>query len=138
MQLNDIGFEWRTPKDNSWQKRFCLLCEFQHEHGHCRVPEYYAVNSVELGRWVMNQRRSYQNFQAGKKRNPGFRQEQIAQVNDLGFEWTAETEKNSWQQFFDLLCKFQGQHGHCHFPWNYVVDSVALGQWVINQRRDSN
>ena len=99
-QLNSIGFVWgaKDPMtdDEKWQFKFDLLCGFQRENGHCRVPERFHVDSVKLGIWVKNQRKAYRGN--GKQGVACISGERIAQLNSIGFEWrvndtTADNKK---------------------------------------------
>jgi Helicase associated domain len=125
----------RTGIDN-----FQLLCAFQREHGHCRVPRSLEIDSVELGRWVNSQRYYYKNCLEGKIGHvESITEERIAQLDGVEFEWsiykaTVLNEK-VWQRKFQLLCAFEREHGHCRFPKSCVSDSVKLGHWVNTQRK---
>ena len=53
-------FEWNvTEVAEGWQRKFQLLCAFQRDKGHCRVPKNLVVDSVKLGQWVSSQRQYY-------------------------------------------------------------------------------
>ena len=144
-QLNGIGFEWticeRTGlNEKGWQHKFQLLCAFQREHGHCRVPQKLAVCSVNLGTWVNTQRQFYKNRTVGKTdKGARITDERIAQLNEIGFEWTISdgpcVYDEVWQRNFQLLCEFQLEHGHCRVPQSFAICSVKLGQWVTRQRQ---
>ena len=60
-------FEWNvTEVAEGWQRKFQLLCAFQRDKGHCRVPKNLVVDSVKLGQWVSSQRRYYRNRIGGR------------------------------------------------------------------------
>ena len=84
-QLNAIGFEWTINplaiRTGTWHVKFERLCDYQREYGHCRVPQGFVVESVQLGSWVSNQRQRYKNFRNGNS------DERIAELNAIGFEW---------------------------------------------------
>ena len=91
-QLNAIGFDWSlsdlNPNCRPWEDKYQLLCAFQRENGHCRVPSQYAIDSVNLGQWVCTQRKFYKNLMNGKTEAcRTITDERIAQLNSIGFEW---------------------------------------------------
>ena len=134
--LNSIGFEWRRA--DTWQRKFERLCVFQRENGHCRVPQSYIVDSVKLGQWVQYQRKYYKNREIGKEGDTSISSERIAQLNSIGFDWRVDetTKSDTWPREFELLCAFQRENGHCRVPKSYIADSVKLGIWVKNQKRN--
>ena len=144
-QLNMIGFDWTVYKGSGlhhkgWQHKFQMLCVFRREHGHCRVPQSFEIDSVKLGQWVNDQRNFRKNHMAGKTgAGASITAERIVQLNGIGFEWTIREEtgldEKGWQRKFQLLCAFQLEHGHCRVPHSLVIDSVKLGQWVRDQRK---
>jgi hypothetical protein len=141
-QLNAIGFEWSIYEGTGlkgWHDKFQLLCAFQHEHGHCRVPHSFLVDSDNLGHWVNHQKEYYRNHLAGKiGKHASITEERIALLNGIGFEWSIREgtglDEKGWQRKFQLLCAFQREHGHCRVPKEFVIDSEQLGHWVHNQR----
>jgi hypothetical protein len=138
-RLNSIGFVWSMKasmlESDTWQAKFKLLCAFQRENGHCRVPRSFIVHSLRLGAWVNGQRNRYQNFKKGKV--APVTEERIAQLHSIGFEWSMKnlmSDNVTWQHKFELLCGFQRENGHCRVPTSYIVDSVRLSIWVNLQR----
>ena len=143
-QLNAIGFEWKeivetAVDEDKWQHSYQLLCAFQQENGHCRVPQNHVVGTEKLGLWVRSQRCMYKNSMERKEdETPSITitEAQITKLNAIGFEWVLKksTQGDAWQRKFQLLCAFRQEHGHSRVPQNYVVDSVKLGTWVSSQR----
>jgi len=140
-QLNSIGFDWKLDRKrggaDGWNEKFELLCTFWHEKGHCRVPKNFEVESVRLGVWVSHQRQFYKNFMAGQnEKGAWITQERIDQLNSIGFDWKmGRGDGLGWNEKFELLCTFWHENGHCCVPQNFEVESVKLGQWVMNQRQ---
>ena len=48
---------------------------------------------------------------------------------------TTYNEDPRWEHRLQLLREYREEHGHCKVPYNYLVDGVALGLWVANQRK---
>lgn len=144
-QLNSIGFEWSLKKggrpleEASWNHKFELLRAFADQHGHCRVPQDFEVESVKLGLWAGRQRFYHSNFKKGEGK-ACITQERINLLNSIGFEWSLDAPRgitwldSEWNHRFQLLLKFWYMNGHCRVPQHFKDDSVKLGQWVPLQR----
>ena len=114
------------------ERKFDRLCDFQRQHGHCRVPKRFMVELVRLGMWVSKQIQLYKDFRNGKT-SRSISDERIAELNAIGFEWTINPlviRTGIWQDKFERLCDFQREYGHCRVPFGFVVDSVNIGMWV--------
>ena len=143
-QLNGIGFEWKLrdqgPDSKLWNSNYQLLCAFQREHGHCRVPQRSSSTGLplKLGKWVKDQRHLYKNHRLGKTgHRAAITPERMERLNAIGFEWKLRDygpECRKWQNNYELLCEFQREHGHCRVPQRLTYKSVTLGRWVKDQR----
>jgi len=67
-----------------WQTRLKELQGFHQIHGDCRVPGKYPQNP-QLGNWVENLRREFTQGENGN--HSSLTAEQIAALNNLGFDW---------------------------------------------------
>ena len=91
-KLNAIGFEWVSKKaaadSCAWRHKFELLCAFQRENGHCRVPKTLIVDSVKLGQWVSSQRQFWNKYREGKcgATSAAIAEQRIAQLNSIDFQ----------------------------------------------------
>ena len=128
--LTKVGFHWGKSQVG-WEANFEKLVQFKESHGHCQVPSNYSVDGVKLGTWVHRQRQRYRNNLTG--RNSPMSQEQIDQLNSVGFNWSIAGIR--WEGHFEKLVQFKELHGHCQVPSNYSADDVNLGTWVHNQRQ---
>jgi hypothetical protein len=61
--LEDLGFKVDTSRraEALWHQRYKELAEFKKKHGHCNVPQNYALNK-SLGKWVHRQRHEAKKF----------------------------------------------------------------------------
>jgi len=55
--LNDLGFEWRLSRADSWMEMFKRLVAYKNEHGTTSIQHSHKGNS-QLARWVYHQRQS--------------------------------------------------------------------------------
>jgi hypothetical protein len=82
--LDEIGFEWTTRSETTWDRRVGELREFRRSHGHVMVPRTYAPNP-QLSSWVATQRKNYNRRRAGKP-SP-LTAERMRELDELGFVW---------------------------------------------------
>jgi hypothetical protein len=80
-RLNDIGFEW-DPLAAVWEKSFQLLQQYKEREGNCLVPKNHKEGDVNLGSWVLTQRKA---ASAGTLSD-----ERRQRLNDIGFEWVVK------------------------------------------------
>jgi hypothetical protein len=104
----------------AWDEKLQELKRFREIHGHLNVPRYSA-DWKSLCHWTRYQR---ERKQSGK-----LTQNQIEALEELGFQWM--TQKDSWEENYDKLKKFQEIHNTCCVP--YKVDK-HLNIWVHTQR----
>ena len=127
-----VSSKGKDPRGAQWKSNFQKLVQYKELNGHCRVPQRYTIDDVNLGTWVSTQRQNYGKFLAGKY-SP-MTQERIDRLNSIGFDWG--TAQIGWEKSFKKLVQFKGLHGHCQVPSNYSVDEVNLGDWVASQRQE--
>ena len=60
--------------------------------------------------------------------------DRIEKLKAIGFDW--DPLETHWNSQFQLLCRFQQQHGHCLVPERYVVNGNRLGRWITLQRNE--
>jgi hypothetical protein len=109
-----------------WEERFELIKAYKEEHGHCVVPCRAEYRGFKLGRWVTEQR------QRGKSGQ--LRKDRVAELNGIGFAWMAGESPRPWDETFELLKAYKGEHGHCRVPTSTEYRGVKLGSWVATQR----
>jgi hypothetical protein len=78
MRLDAVGFSW-DPRSQNWEMRFKLLEQFQKREGHCRVPQHFKIDRVNLGFWVNHLRMA--------KKNGQLTPERIKRLDGLSFTW---------------------------------------------------
>ncbi len=105
-----------------WDEWYGLLQRFHKREGHCRVPQGYEMDGLNLGFWVSNQRRRK------KELSP----DQLTRLKCLDFSWDPLADK--WEQGFALLQMYHQREGHCHVPRWHEEDGFNFGAWVNTQR----
>jgi superfamily II DNA or RNA helicase len=120
-RLEALNFVWE-PLKKIWDTRYNTLLQFHAREGHCLVPQAHIEDGFALGSWVATQR----------VRKASMLSEQIDQLNQIGFAWSA-FEAN-WDEGFGKLLQFHAREGHCLVPRAHIEDGFALGKWVGTKR----
>jgi len=128
--LNDLSFAW-SALDEIWENNLRELAEYKLMKGHTLVHREYAVNGLNLGVWVSNQRTQYTLNEKGEPSQ--MTAERVRLLNDLGFVWKARDE--IWDNNLRELAEYKIDHnGNVCVPIAYVVNGLNLGIWVSTQR----
>ncbi len=80
-RMVELGVVWYMP-DVQWSQKFAELESFKRIYGHCNVPSGWKQNS-ELSGWVYRLRH----------RKSRMSEDQINQLDNLGFEWSFRKRK---------------------------------------------
>jgi hypothetical protein len=120
-RLNSLQFSWDTLTDK-WEIAFSALQKFHQREGHCRVPYDHIVEGVKLGNWVINQRQNVKTISLDR----------VNRLNSLGFTWNSRDDL--WERAYATLQEFYKREGHCRVPYDYVLNDIKLGAWVVSQR----
>jgi hypothetical protein len=107
----------------TWDFRYGELIKYKELFGHCNVPHICAENK-KLGIWVNVQRNKYKDKKISHDR--------IKRLEDIGFAWNQRDSQ--WEEAFNALQEYKGNHGHCNVPFRYAVNNIKLGIWVNVQR----
>lgn len=130
--LSTLPMEQVGGRKNSWYALYEDLKEYKREYKTLNgLPESYTGKSgFRLLNWVCTQRRKY--------RNGELSEEQIRLLNDIQFEWEAES-KSYWDKGYRYAKAFYEANGHLEMEQRYKTeDGYALGLWVNNYRKAYN
>jgi superfamily II DNA or RNA helicase len=120
-RLDSLGFSW-DPLTDQWEEAFKALKKFHSQEGHCRVSRSYAVGTIQLGNWVMTQRKKRSQLSA----------DQIKRLESIDFNWDPRDEQ--WEYAFCVLQRYHKRTGHTRVEADFKVDGFKLGNWVVTQR----
>lgn len=121
------GWEWDVH-EAAWNQRFRALMDFAEAHGHPNPANAYRTPAGDaLGIWVQNQRSAYKSG-----RMPARRVELFESVPN--WTWDPRTDVQ-WEANFTALAQYAAEHGHAGPPAAYRVGDLAIGNWVVMQRR---
>ena len=111
---------------DTWSEHFEELKAYKEAHGDCRVPRAYEENK-KLSRWVDQQRYQYNNRQKGRPTK--MTDDKLKKLEEIGFDFSAQTPPDQWTVYFNKLVKYREAEGHCRVPYTYPEDP-GLGAWV--------
>jgi hypothetical protein len=117
--LDSIGFDWAPPRTKirwsandgreeniAFEDRLAALSKFKEEHGHVLVTR---KEDRSLAAWCHHARNDRAN------ENSTFTEDQIKALDDIGFRWNVEDQKDQWITFeerIQQLKEFKERHGH--------------------------
>lgn len=128
-KLEDAGFSW-FPNNEKWERKFLQLKEYKERFKRTTVttkdiknfPEYY-----ELHHWLRLQKRN------GQK--PSYIAERRKRLEEIGFDFSIEDVKNSWQNSYKQLQEYKNKWKNCNVP-QISKEYKQLGRWLNDQRND--
>lgn len=81
--LVSFSFIW-DRQGKLWMDNYEKLKSFKQKNGHCKVPQSAKGGDRPFGLWVAKQRRRYNNFKAGTKKD-ALSERQAILLDELGF-----------------------------------------------------
>lgn len=118
------GWQW-FPLSYRWENFYKLLLRYVAREGHANVPDDYIVGKNLLGKWVSNQRRS---FQYGTM---SLEHRELLECLP-GWSWAVHDE--TWNKNFKILAQYAHREGKTSMPRGYTEKGVALQKWAARQR----
>ena len=127
--LNNIGMDWDSGSDRSFEKGYATLKRYYEAHGSSDVAAGYVTeDGYSLGRWVANIRRKYK----GNSGKP-LTEEQIERLNSLDMIW--DKADYQWNKNYEKAREYYLEHGDLGIPNDYATeDGTMLRSWLNNQR----
>jgi superfamily II DNA or RNA helicase len=132
-KLTALDFIWGSSRNAeiggeginaAWKTRFDELLRYKEKIGNCKVPDEWPDNP-QLGHWVAQQRRL--------KKSGKLHPERERMLNEIGFDWRADRNKEEWETRFDQLKDYKQRFGDCCVPVKWA-ENPRLGAWVVKQR----
>ena len=107
--------------DDTWNKRFMELVEYEGKNGHCNVPQRNGT----LGRWISRQRNLFR-----CKELKADRYEKLVGVGFAFEDQKFAIGNERWNILFMELVEYKEKNGHC----NLSSKNGTLGGWISTQR----
>lgn len=129
LRLEAIGMDFSSRSDQSFERGYEALLEYEKEYGNVDVKaSYVAKDGFLLGKWVSNIRRK-QKESFGKP----LTKEQKKRLDNLGMIW--DKAKYQWNRNFQAAKDYYTRYGNLKVPHQYETkDGISLGVWLDNQR----
>jgi len=119
------GWVW-DRFDDQWEDGLRRLKQFVGREGHALVRKRHVEDGVNLGAWVVNQRKAHRSRALGRDRE--------RRLEELP-GWTWDPVTSSWEKHYARLKYFVDREGHALVPTLYKEDGLNLGGWVGRQRK---
>lgn len=122
--------------DKKWSEKYKLAKKYYKENGNLLIPSSYIINGVNLGRWIINERR---NKKIGKM--PHYRK---VLLDEIGMVWNyyEDSPDEKWLIMYREALIYYKKYNNIDVPftYSYIKDNkeVKLGNWIINQRVNFN
>jgi superfamily II DNA or RNA helicase len=120
------GWAW-DALEAYWLQGFELLKGFFQNNGHLNVPFNYCIGDFKLNSWMSVQRRAHKN----KKMSP---ERQVKLESIPGWSW--KIFDALWEKGFLILLAFYEREKHLNVPAGYTEQSLNLGTWIRNRKKD--
>ena len=52
----------------------------------------------------------------------------------MDWEYSIHSRSDSWNRNYDLAKDYYKEHGNLLIPRSYIIDNIALGNWIHLQR----
>lgn len=129
LRLESVGFVWNVP-EMRWNQCLERMKKFREKTGHCKFSQS-SKEDPELGRWVEDQRRRYNEGTLPKER--------LAKLQAIDFIWKVRRapmdqrpkKEDLWKENYEKLVEFHREHLHCNVR---KKDNQFLGSWISRQR----
>jgi hypothetical protein len=118
------GWQW-FPMSHRWESFYKLLLCYAEQNGHADIPLDYVVKGNLLGKWVGNQRRSFQ------KGTMSLEHRELLERLP-GWHWAVHEE--SWDDKYQILVRYVSREDTLSMPRGYKEKGVALQKWTVRQR----
>jgi transcriptional regulator with XRE-family HTH domain len=113
-----------------WEQNFNQLLSYVEDHGHARVPQFYTVDGLRLGMWVVAQRNRHTKGTLEHNR--------VRQLEALpGWTW-GRPRTDHWEEGFRRLADYVKRNGDARVSQGDIVDGFKLGAWASRQRHDKD
>lgn len=128
--LNNIGISLLIDNKLSvrWERKYQLAKKYYEKNGNLQVPSDYTIDDVNLGNWLVEQRKYYNWGKLSK--------EKIDLLNKIGMVWILDDKLAiKWERKYQLAKEYYEKNGNLQVPFDYIIDDIKLGSWIVSQRR---
>lgn len=128
-RLDCLGVEW-IHKD-PWLFRYDLVIKYYEENQTIDIPQAVVVEGVWIGKWIITQKKMYEQGCLSKK--------QMELIDKLPMEQVGRKNK-AWYAAYDDILSFYKVNGNINIPSDVMGEKtgINLSDWIIRQRSAFN
>ena len=131
-QIQDIFSKIDNCLSLSWDDYYELAAQYYKEHGNLLVPVNYSKNGMNLGYWIIDQRKTMKG--QGHRRN--LTEEQIEKLDAIGMVW--DKYKEQWDETYASAKAFYEENGSLDGLRDIKIDGKNIYQWLGDQIKSYN
>lgn len=124
-RLDNLGVEW--IRKDPWLFRYDLVIKYYEENQTIDIPQAVIVEGVWIGKWVITQKKMYEQGRLSK--------EQMELIDKLPMEQVGRKNK-AWYAAYDDILSFYNANGNINIPSDVIGEKtgINLSDWIIRQR----
>ena len=131
-QIQDIFSKIDNCLSLSWDDYYELAAQYYKEHGNLLVPVNYSKNGMNLGYWIMDQRKTMK----GRGHRRDLTEEQIEKLDAIGMVW--DRYKEQWDETYAIAKAYYEENGSLDGLRNMKIDGKNIYQWLGDQIKSYN
>ena len=115
----------------SWEEYYQDAKAYYAETGNLEIPAgYQSPSGLELGRWLLTQRRIYMGKIPGR-----LKPDQIEKLEKLEIRWESHSDRQ-WERYYGQAARYYARTGNLDVKLSYVTEEgFRLGIWLNNLRQ---
>lgn len=131
-KLDSIGMKWSkdSTKNTQWMKKFKVAKDYYKKYGNLLVPTTFKYKGVNLGYWIVNQRRLVYKDQLTSLDK--LRIELLDSIGMIWKGWESDIIPNDWMNKFNIAKKWYDKHGNLDIPLKVNYKGININTWVNN------
>lgn len=131
-QIQDIFSKIDNCLSLSWDDYYELAVEYYKEHGNLLVPVNYSKNGMNLGYWIIDQRKTMK----GQGHRKDLTEEQIEKLDAIGMVW--DKFKEQWEETYAIAKAYYEENGSLEGLRDIKIDGKNIYQWLGDQIKSYN
>ena len=131
-QVHDIFSKIDNCLRISWDDYYNMAVEYYIDHENLLVPNNYSKNGMNLGTWIIDQRKTMK----GKGHRRPLTEEQIQKLNAIGMVW--DKFKEQWDETYEIAKEYYEKHGNLDILRGELIKGKNIKQWLDDQIKSYN
>lgn len=131
-QIQDIFSKIDNCLSLSWDDYYELAAQYYKEHGNLLVPVNYSKNEMNLGYWIIDQRKTMK----GQGHRRDLTEKQIEKLDAIGMVW--DKFKEQWDETYAIAKAYYEENGSLDGLRDIKIDGKNIYQWLGDQKKNYN